>query len=71
MALATGLKTAHITLNPDGQDRDAVNTVISGILGRAGCLHCGRMVRLDVEFAADPGPEFEDAGAISVRTADF
>ncbi len=71
MGLATRLKTAQITLNPEGQDSDAITGIVAGILRRAGCLGCGRLVRLDAEFAADPGPEFEDFGAISVRTAEF
>ncbi len=60
-----GRKAVQVLLNPRGQTSDKLQEVMSALLGLAGCQHCGRMIRLDVEFGSDPGPEASESGVIS------
>jgi hypothetical protein len=48
------------TLNPKGQTLDGLNHVVAQILKIAGCGHCGRVMRLNIEFLGDPPPDFKD-----------
>jgi hypothetical protein len=59
-------RTAHVALATAGQTHAKVAEIVASILGRAGCVTCGRLIKLDVEFAVDPGPELTRSGAVSL-----
>lgn len=59
-----GRQAVQVQLNPHGQTPAKLHEVMVALLGHAGCHTCGRMIKLDVEFGVDPGPE--TAGVISV-----
>ena len=61
--------TAQVIINPVGQTHEDVNEIVATLLARAGCLGCGRLAYLAVEFAGDPGPDLAKAGVISENTA--
>ncbi len=60
-------RTARVQLATAGQTRESVQRIVEMILGHGGCYTCGRLIRLDVEFAVDPGPELGEFGVISVN----
>lgn len=57
-----------VNINPHNQKLENVHRIVSSILGRAGCDHCGRVAVLRIDFVSDPGPDLAREGAISVRT---
>jgi len=59
-------RTARVQLTTVGQTRESVQHIVEAILGHGGCYTCGRLIKLDVEFAVDPGPELGEKGVISV-----
>jgi hypothetical protein len=71
MATATNGKSARISMNPQNQKIETVNKVVASILGRAGCLTCGRIAFLDIHFQGDPGPDLVKEGVISIQTEGF
>lgn len=60
-----GKQGVHVLLNPHGQTPAKLNEIMIALLGHAGCHTCGRMIKLDVEFGVDPGPEASKIGMIS------
>jgi hypothetical protein len=60
-------KSARLTLATEAQTRERVTELVAAILGRAGCLTCGRLVALEVEFASDPEPDLAGLGVTSVE----
>lgn len=67
-----GAKLAKLTLNPEQQNLEHVQRIVSSIIGRAGCSQCGRLLRLELEFLGDPAVEITKLqGVISVETAGF
>jgi len=62
-------RTATVHLATHGQTHEKINAIVASILNRGGCLTCGRMINIAVEFAVDPPPEFQQHGAISVTAA--
>ena len=71
MPASIGVKSAKVTLNPQNQNLESVNALVVGILGRAGCRTCGRLINLDFQFQGEPDPDTAKAGAISVETEGF
>lgn len=69
--MATPAKSARVTFNPQHQNVETVNKIVSSILGRAGCLTCGRISYLDLHFLGDPEPDVAKLGVISVETEGF
>jgi hypothetical protein len=63
-----GAKLAKLTLNPENQNLEHIQRIVSTIVGRAGCGPCGRVLRLDLEFLSDPAELKNLAGVISVET---
>jgi len=61
-----GKQAIQAVLNPHGQTPAKLNELMLAILGHAGCNTCGRMIRLDVEFGGDPGPDAGQMGVIAV-----
>ena len=65
-----GAKLAKLTLNPEQQNLDHVQRIVASIIGRAGCLQCGRLLRLELEFLGDPAVDITKLhGVISLETA--
>jgi hypothetical protein len=56
------------TFNPKGQTLEALNQVVAQITKIAGCGHCGRVMRLRVEFLGDPPPDLSKDHVISFET---
>ncbi len=56
------------TLNPKGQTLEALTQVVAQITKIAGCGHCGRVMRLQVEFLGDPPPDLSKENVISFET---
>ena len=71
MAASTVAKSASVTLNLKNQNLESINKIVAGIIGRSGCNHCGRLLKLDFGFQGDPGPDLEKEGAVSVETEGF
>lgn len=72
MSLAPkGMKAAHVTFNPNDQTADHIQEVVKYLLGKAGCLACGRVALLNIEFLGDPERELAQAGVISVSEVGF
>jgi hypothetical protein len=71
MSGSSGMKIAKLTLNPKGQNLEAVHKIVSGIIGRSGCLTCGRLINIDFQFQGDPEKSFETEGVIAVQTQGF
>jgi hypothetical protein len=71
MATAVNGKSARIAMNPQNQKVETINKVVANILGRAGCLTCGRIAFLDIHFQGDPGPDLTKEGVISIQTEGF
>jgi hypothetical protein len=67
----TNIKSATLTLNPERQNLEAVHRIVSGIVGRSGCLTCGRLINIDFQFQGDPDPELVHQGVISAQTQGF
>jgi hypothetical protein len=67
MAQSRAINSAKVVFNPKDQKVEAIHRILGTVLGRAGCLGCGRLAVLEVQFAVDPAPE---VGAISVTTAE-
>lgn len=67
----TGTKIAKLTLNPERQNLELINRIVGGIIGRSGCLTCGRLINIDFEFQGDPDPNLGQQGVISVQTEGF
>jgi hypothetical protein len=66
-----GAKLAKLTLNPENQNLEHIQRIVAGIVERAGCGHCGRLLRLDLEFLGDPADLKKIAGVISAETVGF
>jgi hypothetical protein len=65
-------KLAKLALNPEHQNLESIQRIVQGIVGRAGCLQCGRLLRLELEFLGDPASEITKLpGVISVDTVGF
>ena len=47
-------KSASATLNPNNQNIENLQYVVSRILDLAGCGHCGRLAIPNLEFLGDP-----------------
>jgi hypothetical protein len=62
-----GSRTMELLVNPHGQTQEKVNEIIAYVLGVGGCLHCGRLIKLNVEFGVDPAPDAAKAGVIAVN----
>jgi hypothetical protein len=71
MSGSNGMKIAKLTLNPKGQNLEVVHKIVAGIIGRSGCLTCGRLINIDFQFQGDPEPGFETQGVIAVQTQGF
>jgi hypothetical protein len=72
MSLApTGMKAAQVTFNPEDQTADHIHEVVKYLLGKAGCLACGQVAILNIEFRGDPDRELAKAGVISVSELGF
>jgi len=67
MAQSRTINSARVVFNPTEQKVEAIHQVLGGILGQGGCLGCGRLAVLEVQFASDPDP---DLGVISVTTTE-
>jgi hypothetical protein len=50
-------KFASAAINPKAQTLDHVNQIVADILRRGGCLACGRVALLRVDFLSDPPAE--------------
>jgi len=62
-------KLARLALNPHSQNIEHIQQIVKTVLGRAGCISCGRMLRLEIEFLGDPPDELGKLpGVISVDT---
>jgi hypothetical protein len=59
-------KSASITLATEGQTKEKVFELLSAVFGKTACYGCGRLVKLDMTFGEDPGPELAEHGATSV-----
>jgi hypothetical protein len=66
-----GAKLAKLTLNPENQNVEQLQRIVTSILGRAGCSHCGRVLRLDLEFLGDPAELKNVTGVLSAETVGF
>ncbi len=66
-----GAKLAKLTLNPENQNVEQLQRIVTSILGRAGCGHCGRVLRLDLEFLGDPAELKNVTGVLSAETVGF
>jgi hypothetical protein len=67
-----GAKLAKLSLNPENQNIETVQRIVSGIVGRSGCIQCGRLLRLELEFLVDPPSDLNKLpGVISVETVGF
>lgn len=71
MSIALGVKSAKLTINPQDQNLETINRIVSGVLGRSGCRTCGRMIQLDIAFASDPDPDLANEGVLAVQTEGF
>jgi len=71
MATVVNGKSARVSLNPQHQNIETINKIVTNILGRAGCLTCGRIAFLDLHFQGDPGPDLAKEGVISIQTEGF
>ncbi len=71
MSAPVGVKSAKVTLNPEHQTIESINLLVTGILGKAGCRMCGRLINLAFEFQGDPDPDSAKAGVISMETEGF
>jgi hypothetical protein len=58
-------KSTTVALSTHEQTADKITQLVHSILGRAGCLSCGRIALLHVEFQSDPPPEIAKLGATS------
>jgi hypothetical protein len=58
-------------LDPRGQTSERVHAVVDEIFKVGGCLHCGRLAILHVDFISDPAPDFSKNGATSVQLQGF
>jgi hypothetical protein len=66
------VRLAKLALNPEHQNLEHVQRIVSSIIGRAGCLQCGRLLRLELEFQGDPPSDLNKLpGVISVETQGF
>ena len=61
-------KAATVYLQSHGQSADSVTHLVKEILGRAGCLACGRLALLHMDFISDPDPALAKGGVISIAT---
>jgi hypothetical protein len=59
-------KSASITLATEGQTKEKVVELLSAVLGKTMCYACGRLVKLDMTFGDDPGPDMARHGATSI-----
>jgi hypothetical protein len=63
-----GTKLAKLTLNPEHQNLEQIHRIVTAIVERAGCVPCGRLLRLDLEFLGDPADIKKIGGVLSVET---
>jgi hypothetical protein len=71
MKPGTSIKSARLTLNPEKQNLEMVHRIVSGIIGRSGCLTCGRLINIDLQFQGDPDPDLVHQGVISAQMEGF
>jgi hypothetical protein len=71
MPTAVNGKSARVTMNPQHQNLETLNSIVANILGRVGCPMCGRIAFLDLHFQGDPGPDLAKQGVISIQTEGF
>lgn len=61
-------KTATAYLQSHGQTADSITHLVKDILGKAGCLACGRLAFLHMDFISDPDPALAKGGVVSIAT---
>jgi hypothetical protein len=64
-------KIARVTLATHQQTLDSIHSLVATIVNMAGCLKCGRLLRLDLQFSVDPPPDLAKQGVISVEREGF
>jgi hypothetical protein len=57
---------ASVAVATQEQTAQKVSQIVATLLGRAGCVTCGRLIRLSAEFGVDPGPDLGKNGVTSV-----
>jgi hypothetical protein len=60
-----------LTINPHNQNRESVDRLVTQILNRGGCPHCGLIAVLRVDFLGDPPPDLAKDGVISAEQIGF
>jgi len=65
------MKVAKLTLSPEHQNLEVINRIVTGIVGRSGCITCGRLINLEFQFHGDPAPDLGIPGVISAQTEGF
>jgi hypothetical protein len=55
-----------VSLATEGQTKEKLTELLYTVLGQYGCHGCGRLIKVDMTFAADPGPELSKQGATSI-----
>lgn len=64
-------KFAAASLGTKDQNLDQINHLVASMLGRAGCLKCGRVALLRVDFLSDPPPELAKFNVTSFNEQGF
>ena len=62
--MSNSSKFASVSLNPREQSLESLHDLMAQIVGRGGCLGCGRVAYLRVDFVGDPPTGFNQ-GVIS------
>jgi len=57
--------SAAVSMTGHDQTADSIQQIVKLVLGRAGCLMCGRIARLQVDFLSDPPTDIAKLGAHS------
>lgn len=64
-------KHANALLETRGQSSEHVHAAVDEILKLSGCLTCGRLAILRVDFISDPPPDAAKNGIISLEQQGF
>jgi hypothetical protein len=64
-------KFAAASLGTKDQTLDQINHLVASMLGRAGCLKCGRVALLRVDFLSDPPPDLAKFNVTSFSEQGF
>jgi hypothetical protein len=64
-------KFAAASLGTKDQTLDQINKLVATMLGRAGCLKCGRVALLRVDFLSDPPPDLAKFNVTSFSEQGF